>query len=358
MKIRAMANTGVILVAALLMVLAGCKRDYQRSARETINSEARQVEVRKLVPATEPFPIHTSGVVISESEITLSFKTGGIIRYLAVEEGESVRKGELLGHLALEETDARVRKAENMVEKARRDLERTRGLYSDSSATLEQVQDRETQYNIAESELQIARFNQQYSNIVAPSDGRILKKYVEADELVSPGTPIYRLGTSADKKFMTKAGIPEREIVRVSPADSAVVRFDAFPARQFTARVDRISAASDPVTGTFEIELALPPGITEFKNGFVAEVTILPETESPYFKIPMDALLESDRDRISFFVTDKAGGSADLQYARPVFIGDDFIAVAASDMIAGKRVITRGSHLLRDGDAIDIITNH
>ena len=51
-------------------------------------------------------------------------------------------------------------------------------LYRDSAATLEQFQNAQTGYQLAEQALQIAGFNQRYSSIYATESGRVL----QADE--------------------------------------------------------------------------------------------------------------------------------------------------------------------------------
>ena len=67
-------------------------------------------------------PIVASGLVSSAKEARLSFKVGGIINQMFVEEGQSVRKGQLLATLNLTEIDAQVNQAQLANEKAERDL--------------------------------------------------------------------------------------------------------------------------------------------------------------------------------------------------------------------------------------------
>ena len=115
-------------------------------------------------------PIHTSGKLYSKTELKLSFKIAGIIEKILVEEGQKINKGQLLAKLDQSEISAQVMRAKSGFQKASRDLERVKRLYADSVATLEQMQDATTGFDIAKSNLKVAEFNLKHSAIYAPTD--------------------------------------------------------------------------------------------------------------------------------------------------------------------------------------------
>ena len=134
------------------------------------------VRTQKVTLAAISLPIYRSGILAASSEARFSFKTGGIIQRIYVDEGGRVKKGELLATLNLLEITEQVKLAQSGYEKALRDFSRIDKLYRDSVATLEQRQDLKTAAEVAEAKLQIAEFNFRHSKIIAPSDGRILKR--------------------------------------------------------------------------------------------------------------------------------------------------------------------------------------
>jgi len=89
-----------------------------------------------------------------------------------VKEGEDVSKGQLLASLDLTEIDAQVSQSKNNLEKTKRDLERGQRLLKDSAATLEQIQNLQTAFNVADENFRIASFNRQFSTIHANASGR------------------------------------------------------------------------------------------------------------------------------------------------------------------------------------------
>ncbi|MGA1384690.1 MAG: efflux RND transporter periplasmic adaptor subunit, partial [Steroidobacteraceae bacterium] len=147
--------------------------------------------------------IEANGLIGARDEMRLSFKTGGIVRRIAVQEGEVVRKGALLAELELTEIQAQAEQASQLAEKAGRDLERGERLYADQVISLEALQNLRTQAAIANAARDAARFNLGYSRIVAPRDGVVLRKLVEERELVPPGQPVVMLG-SADRGYVVR----------------------------------------------------------------------------------------------------------------------------------------------------------
>ena len=71
-------------------------------------------------------PIDTSGVVATKHEMRLSFKMGGVVRRIHVQEGDVVKKGQRLAEIELTEVDAQVEQARQLAEKAARDLQARR----------------------------------------------------------------------------------------------------------------------------------------------------------------------------------------------------------------------------------------
>ncbi|MDR8393993.1 efflux RND transporter periplasmic adaptor subunit [Aliifodinibius sp. S!AR15-10] len=339
-------------IAILVIAIAGCSSSAKPPADEK-SPKVHNVQVEEVSATTEPLPIAASGVLASKSEVNLSFKVGGYIETILAEEGDNVKKGDLLARLNRAEIDAQVAKARNAFEKAKRDLKRIRDLYRDTVATLEQVQDLETAYEVARAELEIARFNQENATIHATADGRILKKYSERGEQVSPGTPVLRLGTTGAKSQILKFGVADRDVVRIQPGDSAQVRFDAFPDRIFQGEVTNVAAEADPRTGTFEIEVMLTNNYPELRNGFIGKVTLFPSGQAPYIRIPMDALVEANREHAFIYVPDESTKSAQKVKVQPFYIGESFFAVDTGELSASK-VITRGASYLRPGANINI----
>jgi multidrug efflux system membrane fusion protein len=319
-------------------------------------SEAPDKKIPVKIAAVElqeiSIPIHTSGLLASPAEIKMSFKIGGIIEKIAVDEGQTVKKDQILAALKQSEIKARVNQARSAYAKAKRDFERIQLLYQDSVATLEQKQDAETGLTVAQSNLEIAAFNSRYSRILAPSDGKILKLLAEENELVEQGKPIFIFGTST-KSWILRVGVTDREIVKLSLGDSAQIFFDTYPEIPFSATVSEIAESASPFTGTYEVELTLAKKQQRLISGFVGKADIFPSKKEKYYLIPIEALVEAD-GRNGFIYTYQ---SADQTVNRvPVKIADIFTDKVAisSGLKNNQEIVTEGAAYLTEGTKVQV----
>ncbi len=134
-----------LFISVLSLTFIGCQREDQSKIPE----QRLKVKTARVIQKSLSFPISANGILVSPMEMKLSFKTGGIIDHILAEEGQKIKKGQLLATLQMTEIEARFQQARRAYEKALRDFERVNSLYQDSVATLEQKQDAETGLAIA-----------------------------------------------------------------------------------------------------------------------------------------------------------------------------------------------------------------
>jgi membrane fusion protein, multidrug efflux system len=337
-------------IVFLLLLLSACRNNEVAPVAATtgvVRVRQSAIEIREL-----SIPVHTSGVVAASEELKLSFKTGGLVKMIMVDEGAKVRKGDLLASLDLSEIEENVKKAETGYEKALRDFTRAENLYRDSVITLETKQNASSALSLAKSTLEIARFNLAHSRIIAPDDGVVLKKLVNASELVSPGYPVFLFGSSG-KHWKVKAGVSDKDIIKINIGDSASVSFDAYPDTDLPAVVTQVGEISDPYTGTYSVELMLKETETRLASGFVAAVNLFPSAGESYNLIPVGALVEADGRKGYIYISD------DAKIVRKVGIEIitliDTLAAVRGIPDSIKEVITEGAAYVRGGDKVVVV---
>ncbi len=334
-------------VAALALSAAACARSGADAPPpiESVSVRVAPVSVERLAP-----PVAATGILGPKEEVTLSFKIGGVVARVLVDEGRTVQAGDTLAALDLREIDAAVTRARTGAEKAERDAVRARRLYADSVATLEQVQNAQTGLDLARAELETATFNRRYAVIVAPSDGVILRRATEPGELVQPGAPIVTLGSRA-RGVVMRAGLADRDVMRLRLGDRAIVRFDALPDRSFEGRVTEIAAAADPATGTYRTEVALP-NAAELASGLVGQMEFRPAALQATTLVPVDALIEVDGPRATIYTLSPDGLRAVRRSVTIAFLAGDRVAISGLGDV--RTVVTDGAAYLNDGSAVRV----
>lgn len=342
-----MRTTSIFIILAILLS-AGCKHQTTK----TLTTEIIGVRVTKAFPETISIPVHSIGTLASSEEVKLSFKTGGIIAAISVKEGDEVKKGAILATLNLSEIDAQVNQAENSYEKILRDYTRAKNLYRDSVATLEQLQNVTTAMNVAKSTMDIARFNLSHSKIIAPANGVILKQFVKTNEIVASGYPVFLFGVSG-KNWKVKTGFSDRDIVKINIGDSATVTLDAYPGTKFSAAVTQVSEMSNPMTGTYDVELNLNDSDFRLASGFVAGVEIFPSVKATFFLVPVEAVVEADGQNGYIYTLTGSGTVQKLRIDIVTLTGSMVAVKGIPDGI--NEIVSEGAAYLRDGAKVKIV---
>ena len=339
-----------VSIVLLSIAIASCARG-RAAAPDAREKTLVAVRVGRVAFELVTQPVTATGTLGPKEEVPLSFKVGGVIAQLRVDEGQAVGAGDTLALLDLSEIDAAVVRARSAAEKAERDLTRAQRLYGDSVATLEQAQNAETGRDVARAELETATFNRRYAIIVAPASGVILKRAAEPGELVQPGMPILTLGSHA-RGVVVRAGLADRDVVRVRLGDRAAVRFDAFPGRTFEGTVTELAGASDPMTGTYDVEVTVPAA-SRLASGLVGEVEIRPAAAHKVALIPIESLLEADGSHATVFVVSADGRRAERRPVTIAFVAGDRVAVT-SGLEGVTTVVTDGAAYLDDGATLRV----
>ncbi|HEY8053722.1 MAG TPA: efflux RND transporter periplasmic adaptor subunit [Steroidobacteraceae bacterium] len=304
-------------------------------------------------PATPA--ILTNGTIANKDEIPLSFKVGGVIHAIHVEEGASVHAGEPLAEIELTEINAQLEQVRALATKAQRDLARGERLYADEVISLEQLQDLRTQAATAQAQLRGVEFNRGYAVITAPGDGVVLRKLAQEREIVPAGQTVLLVG-GHDKGYVVRAALADRELVQLQIGDPCEVRLDAYPGQVLHARLSQIASAADQRTGMFPVEARLDAPPAALASGLVAKLRLYPAAGRTHTLtyVPMGAVVEGSGDTASVFVVH--GDRAQRRQVRVAFIDPTGVALAAG-LAPGERVVTDGALYLEDNDVIEIVTD-
>lgn len=348
-----MKHYSIAILALGLSLAAGLTACSSHAAEGAARRTPVRVAVATSGPATPA--ILTNGMIANKDEMQLSFKVGGVIRAIHVEEGTSVRKGEALAEIELTEINAQLEQAHALATKAQRDLARGERLYADEVISLEQLQDLKTQAATAQAQLKGVQFNRGYAVITAPSDGVVLRKLAQERELVPAGQTVLLVG-GHDKGYVVRAALADRELVQLQPGDPCEVRLDAYPGQVLHATLSQIASAADPRTGMFPVEVRLDAPPAALASGLVAKLRLYPAAGRTHTLtyVPVSAVVEGSGDTASVFIVH--GDRAQRRQVRVAFI--DPAGVALADGLApGERVVTDGALYLDDNDVIEIVTD-
>ena len=338
---RTIARFGIVVSSAFLTACASSE-----AAEPPKNADARP-RVTVTTPLRGPTVVHVlgAGPLAAKRETDLAFKLGGVVASVAVEEGASVKRGQVLATLAAADVDAQAAAAAAGLAKAERDFARVDVLYKKETVP------RATWDDAASAQLRAVRDVQGRSVLVAPDDGFVTKRYAERGAVIAAGFPAFHL-QGAEKGFVVRMAIADRDALAAVPGSPATVTFPALPGKRFVAVVGEKPRASAPGTSAFELEVLLAPENRELPalSGLSAEVDVSVPIQAAA-SVPMGALVGENRDHATIFLVD----AKNTVHRTPVVIARvvDGVALLAERLPEGD-VVLAGAEGLVDGEEVVI----
>ncbi len=317
------------------------------------STEAIAVTVAQVKHEKRTQLISNSGRISHKNEMRLSFKTGGLIEQINVEEGDEVVAGQILATLDPEEINAQQERAASHYKNAAADLERFNKLYDEALVSLQIKQDAQSASDSAAAELQIANFNKKLSVIRAPADGRILKRFVESNELIQAGQSVLLLA-SHQQGSVVRVGLIDQDIVKVGVGDPTDIMLDAYPGRKFTGKVSEVALSTDSKAGTFEVEILIDDQGFSLRSGLIARVEITPVSSHLLYYIPIESVFKADNGLASVFVLDEDKSVVNEVSVEIVEFLQDEVAVSGS-LKSSDKVIKLGAPYLSDGNVVSVV---
>jgi RND family efflux transporter MFP subunit len=342
----------ITLGGGLFILAQACTETEGKGSTIPKNAEPIPVKVISVEKSDSEPVVMTSGRLTTDDEAILGFKTGGVVKAVYVDEGDKIVKGQILATLDFTEINSLVAQAKSGLEKAERDLQRVKNLYTDSVATLEQLQNAETGYEIAKQQYNAANFNRNYSEIKAPASGFVLRKFVNPGQVVGTGDAVLRTNGAGNGKFILRSGVSDKQWSAIKINDKAIVNIDAFPEKEFKGVVIRKSESADPATGAFTIEIALDNESRKLASGIFASAQIVVSDKISSWNVPYEAVLDANDNEGFVFVTNDDKKAIKKAVAIESFNGNHI--KVSRGLEGAKSIIISGSAYLTDNSPIII----
>ncbi len=363
-------HRSVLVVGVVLLGVIACSKDSAPNTNGAYPAKSAShttapvpVETAKPEAAGALNVIRVTGTLSANVELRLSFKTGGILKRLLVDTGQTVRAGQLLAELDRTEVGAGASQMRMSLAKAERDYVRAESLFKQDVIPKAQLDDARTALELARAASVAMNFNSDSGRIAAEKDGVVLRRFVQAGEVVAAGAPILALSQSDAKKVL-KVSLSDIDALRVHLGDLAEVSFDAMPGVKMSAHVLTLPGSANPGTGLFEIELALDGGAERLSSGMIGQAVIQPSAEGAtsgaansgqtgaqpeLLLIPLAALVEANAEHGLIFVVEN-----NVAKSRKVALGEirGEAVLVLGGLNANESVVVRGAPYLDDGTPV------
>jgi HlyD family secretion protein len=359
-------------------------------------TSAVEVEVEKLEPRVIQSSVLASGKLVHEEEVKLTTEEIGRVTAIYVEEGQTVKRGELVLQIddqrlkaAVQQQQASVRMQEIAiqrqqlnVENLRTNWERQRGLHERSLINEDAFTTASNNLKISEVDLMSSKESLQQARalldqqqdrlsktrVYSPIDGAVTTLDIKVGETAIssstniPGSSLMTIANPAS--IQTEVNVDEADIANVEIGQKAQVFAIAYPDQPVQGVVESIAVSAKIATGqqgqSFAIKIRLlePEKIT-LRPGMTCRAEIFTATKGGVLAAPIQAILVDEdltSDVVERDVFVNRNGRA-VKVSVGVGIADDTYQEIVSGLSPGDQVVTGPDRVLRaleDGDRISI----
>ena len=202
-------------------------------------------------------------------------------------EGKQVAKGDILARLDNEEQIAIVRELEAQELFLHKELDRYRQLRKSNAVSAQRYERIESEHRRIHEAISGAQERLMDYTILAPIDGIVLRRDGEVGEIAEAGTVLFSIGPP--KPLWITAEVDEEDIPLVKAGQHTLIKADAFPGRDLTGSVARVTPMGDPVNKSYRVRVALPDD-TPLMIGMTTEINIIIKEINPALLVPIDAV--------------------------------------------------------------------
>ena len=313
------------------------------------------VQVATASQPTGETVVEATGSLRRLRESALSFRIPGVMTRLLVDEGDTVRAGQVIATIDPAGVDARLRSAAADLDRARRDVDRFSPLVEKGAISREQLDNQKSALTSAQAAYDNAAFDRRWATLRAPASGVVLVRSAQAGEVLSAGQPVITVADAASPMVL-RAPLTDRAVAHVHMGQTVSVKLDALPGEAITGRISRIGQRARSESGQVEVEATLPP-LSGLRSGMLGTLRI--ETGAApasgaagFLRIPAEAVLEASGARASVLKIDAASRARKTPVGFGGFDGDDALV---SGLQPGERVITAGGGYVSDGEKVGVV---
>jgi RND family efflux transporter MFP subunit len=307
----------------------------------------------------------------------LSAQATGRLAVVEVDIGDIVKQGQILARIdaaqtqrQISEAEAQVRSAEAAQQRARAaregariELDRGQKLVREKVMSQQEVDTLESRVRVltaeegaadaqrgqARARVSVLQQQAKETKLLAPFDGAVAERFLDAGSLVTPGVKVLRVVKSGPLRVRFRA--PERDLGRIKKGMTVEITVQATAEKRFLGKVTRISAEVSRTDRSSAVEAELDAEYEVLRAGMYAEVFLTLGKLDDAVVVPSAALTERDGknggDPGVYVVKDR------VAHFRPVkILGTSGEFTAVDGVALGDEVVTLGHDSLRDGSTV------
>ena len=345
----------------------------QTAGRRGANNPNTVVPILAVAAKKQDVPIYLDGLGTAQASATVTVKAqvDGKLIEVAFTEGQDVKAGQVLARIdprsyqaALDQASAKKAQDQATLANARLDAARYAKLVANAYTSAQQadqarsmVAQLEAQVAGDQAQVDTARVNLGYTNVVAPIDGRIGIRLVDIGNIVHSSDTTGLCVITTLQPISVVFTLPQQSLRQVTSAmQQGTVEVLAMAQDNITEVLDRgtltvLDNQVDSATGTIKLKASFPNPRLRLWPGAFANVRLKSETRTAAITVPPVAVQRGPTGTYAYVVKDD-----NTVTRRIVKVGheDLQVAIITEGVAEGERVVTDGASRLSEGSKVNV----
>lgn len=257
--------------------------------------------------------IELQAAVEAEDMVAASSETGGRITSLKVNEGQYVKRGQLIATVDLEGIKKQIAELDKSLELAVDVFNRQKRLWDQNIGSEIQFLQAKNNKERLEKSLETIQYQLTKGNVYAPKSGVIETVIIKSGEMTSPGAPIVQILNTRQVKVA--ADVPEKYLRNVKQGEMMSIEIPALD-MQTKGRVTMLGRTINPANRTFKVEVDLPNPKGLLKPNLLANMLLNDFSAKDVITVPLELVQQevSGKDYIFIKKEGEEGAMAEKIY--------------------------------------------
>lgn len=364
----------IIAIILLVVIIVLAATQFDRAV------EVQVASVTTISPSQARTILNASGYIVAQRKAAVSSKATGKLVFLGVEEGDLVKKDQIIARIESEDMKAALDQAKANYEYAKAALAQAEAELFDAKTNFERMKVllkdalvSQTEYDVAEARykraiasvdaarenikamdaaVNAAQVALENTNIRAPFDGTVLNKYADIGEMVAP----FAAGANSKAAVVTLADmeslevetdVSESSIENVKPGMPCEIILDAYPDKVYHGYVHKIVPTADRSRATVLTKVRFSDRDSRVLPEMSARVSFLSEQASgnnPISKtvVYASAITKRNDTQVAFRIKDNRIEQVPVSTGAKI---NDYIEITGGLAVGDKVVMNPTEHL-------------
>ncbi len=344
-----------LLLGMLSLVLAACGEDAKEAPNPgaaggdaAAQQKPEPVAVKRVRFGEAKSIFSTTATLEAEQSADVVARTTGIVRRIEVEEGDMVKKGQLLLTLDNETQKLDLKMAQIKAHNLEKEYERLKHVHEKGILSAQEFEAMANRLEEARANVEIAQLNLSHTQVRAPFSGRLTRRYLDEGANIQANAPLLQIMDTSP--LLARIHIPANRMGSVRSGQLVQLRLDSATA-ELEGKLRLVSPIVDATAGTVKITAEISAYPAGTRPGDFVQVDVVTESHANAMLVDTVAVFEDKGEQILYIVVD---GKAVRKVVKVGFVERGVTEIL--DGIDGSEwIVVKGQRNLREDAAVEVL---